>query len=185
MIFVLTGQTSSGKTTMAKEMEEMTGFKRQVNYTTRPPREGEVDGIDYNFVSEKEINELDLIARNEFNTAFGKWIYGVNVADFEGHENTIVVLEASGALEMKERFGDKVKIVYIHASESLRRERAYARDGEKNAAEIERRIESDAQDFLDFYKHVDEFVVNHDKTLAHMRLLGYVVENSECERCGY
>ena len=59
MIVVLVGESASGKSTVAKILEqEQPNFSKVVTYTTRPMRDGEVDGIDYNFISNKKFNEL-------------------------------------------------------------------------------------------------------------------------------
>lgn len=54
---VLVGQTNSGKTTVAKLLEAY-GYKRIVTYTTRPKRQGERDGIDYNFVTDEKFKSM-------------------------------------------------------------------------------------------------------------------------------
>ena len=53
---VLVGHIASGKTCVAKALEKR-GYRRIVTYTTRPPREGEIDGKDYHFITEKEFKE--------------------------------------------------------------------------------------------------------------------------------
>ena len=54
---VLVGQTNSGKTTVAKLLEAY-GYKRIVTYTTRPKRQGERNGIDYNFVTDEKFKSM-------------------------------------------------------------------------------------------------------------------------------
>jgi len=52
VLLVLAGPAGSGKTTLCKRMvDEVPGFLRVVTTTTRPPRPGEVDGVDYHFLS--------------------------------------------------------------------------------------------------------------------------------------
>ena len=52
-MILLCGKTSSGKTFLQKELIKI-GYKSIVTYTTRPPRNGEVDGIAYHFVTKEE-----------------------------------------------------------------------------------------------------------------------------------
>ena len=47
------GKNGAGKTTLANFLYDF-GFERNIGYTTRPKRSGEIDGIDYYFVAEKE-----------------------------------------------------------------------------------------------------------------------------------
>lgn len=49
-LFILTGRAGSGKSTCLSFLETI-GYKRIVTYTTRPPRNNEIDGVDYHFVS--------------------------------------------------------------------------------------------------------------------------------------
>lgn len=58
MIVILVGESASGKTTLAKMLEGKAGFKRVITYTTRPMREGEQNGVDYNFIDKDSFNEL-------------------------------------------------------------------------------------------------------------------------------
>jgi len=54
---ILVGKAASGKDHLRKRFESR-GFKYAVSYTTRPPREGEIDGKDYIFISEDESKVL-------------------------------------------------------------------------------------------------------------------------------
>lgn len=54
---MISGPSGVGKTTVCKELLKFPGFERVVTCTTRPPREGEVDGRDYMFLSPKEFEE--------------------------------------------------------------------------------------------------------------------------------
>ncbi len=57
-VLVICAPSGAGKTTLIKRLrEEFPNFGYSISYTTRPPREGEVDGKDYHFVSIKEFKE--------------------------------------------------------------------------------------------------------------------------------
>ena len=58
MIIILVGRTASGKTTLAKELENR-GFERIITYTTRLKRPGEIDGVDYHFVSKERFDLME------------------------------------------------------------------------------------------------------------------------------
>lgn len=51
-LILILGNTGSGKSTLAKNLKWVHGYDVIVPYTTRPPREGEVDGLDYMFVTQ-------------------------------------------------------------------------------------------------------------------------------------
>ena len=50
-MIVIVGESASGKSTVEKILNEKYGMRKVVSYTTRPPRDTEVNGVDYNFIS--------------------------------------------------------------------------------------------------------------------------------------
>lgn len=63
MLLLLGGPSGSGKTTVANILQEKHGFSRLVTVTTRPPREGEKNGVDYYFVSIDEFRSMQATGR--------------------------------------------------------------------------------------------------------------------------
>lgn len=57
-LFIFMGPSGSGKTTIGKAVAENLGLKKFVTMTTRPARAGEVDGVDYHFVTREEFLKL-------------------------------------------------------------------------------------------------------------------------------
>ena len=65
IMVILSSPSGVGKTTLTKKIQQKyQSFKISVSHTTRLPRSNEIDGVDYNFVSHK--NFEDLIRKNEF-----------------------------------------------------------------------------------------------------------------------
>ncbi|MSP06556.1 MAG: guanylate kinase [Candidatus Fonsibacter sp.] len=59
LILILSSPSGAGKTTLAKKIEKSdSNFKISVSYTTRTPRQNEIDGVDYNFVSISKFQRL-------------------------------------------------------------------------------------------------------------------------------
>src|SRR5271154_1992758 len=57
VIFILSAPSGAGKTTISKAaLKEIKGLAASVSLTTRLPRSGEVDGLDYHFVTDEEFN---------------------------------------------------------------------------------------------------------------------------------
>lgn len=73
-IVVITGISGSGKTTLSKIFDDE---HKLISYTTRPPRPGEVDGVDYYFLSEAQANELSESNSVFEETKFQENLYGV------------------------------------------------------------------------------------------------------------
>jgi guanylate kinase len=137
---VLVGGMASGKTTLAKQMEKE-GFRRVITYTTRPKRKGEVDGVDYHFISDTEfarkMHEGFFAEATVYNTVFGMWLYGSAKEDYNSPDNTVIVLNPQGVINLSE----KAFIVYLNLSESILRERAIERGD--SLPEINRRLADD------------------------------------------
>ena len=92
MILALVGESASGKTTTANMFAESDmGFKKVITYTTRPPREGEKDGIDYYFISDQKFEYL--ANKNLFleKAKYRGWDYG-SAIDLNTKDNLVVVL---------------------------------------------------------------------------------------------
>lgn len=145
-IMVLVGGSGSGKTTIAHELQEI-GYKRFVTTTTRPMREGEVNHVDYHFVTLDAFWEIDKVEHNKYTDHF----YGLSKEEvrskLDTHDKFVVVMDINGATAMKEAFGDIVQIVFlsIPAKEMERRM--------KERGETEKVIQTRLKQAVDF----DEF----------------------------
>lgn len=118
-LLTLTGPSCSGKTTMLNELVANHGFKAVVSHTTRLPRKGEVDGVDYYFVSETWFNAA--LKENKFveSITFNGASYGVSVSEIQGISNTgktpILIVEPTGLTQVKAyclKHGITLKTVY-------------------------------------------------------------------------
>ena len=120
-LFCLMGKSSSGKDTVYKQLlnEEALSLQRIIPYTTRPVRFGETDGIQYNFVDERRLAELEeagkVIELRAYHTMQGVWKYFTvddGQINLEKHNYlTITTLEAY--LEILRSFG-KYAVVTIY-----------------------------------------------------------------------
>jgi guanylate kinase len=142
---VIAGGIASGKTTLARELEER-GFRRIVTYTTRPKRQGEVDGVDYHFIDSldfsKKMSTGFFAEATVYRTVFGDWFYGSAKKDYKSLDNTVIVLNPQGVIALTE----PAFIVYLGLRESTLKERALERGD--SPAEIERRINEDRPFFI-------------------------------------
>ena len=142
---VLLGKQGSGKTSIAKELEHR-GFKRVVAMTTRPPRDGEENGMDYWFVNDTEFDASldDLVAVKTYQTIFGTWRYGVNLHDINADDDTVTILDPTGYLNIKDHITDRFG-VYLHIDDRIRYQRLLLRGDDPD--EIDRRERDDAPQF--------------------------------------
>lgn len=155
-IFLLIGETGAGKTEIYKRVIERNNIvKAVVSTTTRKPRKGEIEGIDYHFVSDEYFlnNINDFLEYREYTLKDGsKVYYGTHKDSFNDNKPYIHIVDGNG-LDSIQEYCSKVGLpgwtvvgVYINASEDIRRERSFNRDNmsEDVIKEIERRIHADA-----------------------------------------
>lgn len=173
-IVILTGKSGSGKSLVARKLQK-NGFKNIVTNTTRPPREGEKDGVNYYYLSDMEfknrITNGEMIEYHKYNTEFGVWYYGssANNIDLNKHDY-VIVLTLEGAEAYVNYFGAENCIVfYIDAPKSIREQRANER-GSFNQEEWDRRVKTDNADFSqDKVAHICNFRVdNYNKTIYNL-----------------
>ena len=156
------GGSGVGKDTILKVLINKYGYKRLVTYTTRPLREGEVDGVDYHFVDKKTFDALcagDFFAETtSYKVANDEiWEYGTARKDIK--DDRVVILNPSGLKELKKDKTLDIIAFRLFASygEIWNRLRERGDDSEEAA----RRIESDEKDFADISDFVD-FAIRTD-----------------------
>ena len=156
-IFYLMGKSASGKDTIYRKVkEQMPELKTIVIYTTRPIREGELNGREYHFVDDDKLKELQeagkVIELREYNTVHGIWKYfTVNDGQFDADDNYIAIGTLESYKGMREQLGaDKLVPIYIEVEDGVRLERALARERSQKEPKYEelcRRFLADAADF--------------------------------------
>lgn len=157
-IYYVMGKSSSGKDTIYKKLlESHPQFRTIVPYTTRPIREGERDGVEYYFVNDDRLREMQeagqVIEVRSYNTKCGIWTYFTaddGQISLEAHDYLVIgTLVSYQAL--REYFGrEKIVPVYIEVEDGLRLSRAVERERrqeEPKYAELCRRFLADSEDF--------------------------------------
>ncbi len=156
-IFYLMGKSASGKDTIYKQIKErMPELKTIVIYTTRPIREGEMEGVEYHFVDDNKLQEFQragkVIELREYNTVHGVWKYfTVDDGQFDAEDNYIAIGTLESYKGMREHLGeDKLVPIYIEVDDGVRLERALSRERKQKEPKYEelcRRFLADAVDF--------------------------------------
>lgn len=142
---ILCGKAASGKDHLRKILEGR-GYRYGVSYTTRPPRDGEVDGRDYYFL---EDNEFQTMVEQKFfyeYVSFNGWNYGTSNSQFHLTDD-VFIMTPSGIGKLHAADRKNSFIIYIDIDINIRRERLALRS---DADTVERRIEADEKDFANF-----------------------------------
>lgn len=176
-VFIVSGPSGSGKSTVLGEV-----FKRRdrlyfsVSVTTRGPRPGETDGVDYRFITQEEFDEME--ANDAFleHAKYAKCSYGTPRGPVEeklaqGYD-VILDIEVQGARQVKRRIPDAVCVFIAPPSleELERRLRGRATDSEEK---IRLRLET-AKAELQEAVNYDHVVVNDDYMRAAGELLDII-----------
>lgn len=166
-MILLMGKSGAGKDTVI-ELLKQRGFQKIVAYTTRPPRNGEVDGETYHFCKVSEFSDLlkkdYFIVTEIFFTNDGIWEYGVARGDvsrdvLKKDDRTILVLNPkTGKKLVTEHPELEIKTIYLHCSTRILEKRLLERGD--NPTETLRRLAQDEQDFKDIGKWVDVEIYN-------------------------
>lgn len=182
-IFYLVGKSSTGKDTIYNLLreDETLNLKPIVRYTTRPIRDGEVEGDSYyfeTFSGYERLKSLDKIIESQvYHTVHGDWYYfTVDDGRINLEENSYIV---TGVLESfagtREFFGkDKVLPIYIEVDDGVRLQRALDREKlpeNRRFKEMCRRFLSDSEDFSE--KRIEELEIGPEARF----------ENDKLEKC--
>lgn len=158
-LFCIMGKSASGKDTVFRRLtqDERLSLKKVVPYTTRPSRNGEVNGQDYYFVSDDAYNQMwddqKIIESRTYQTVNGPWHYfTANDGQVDLSESSFIIIGTLEAyVKICDYYGkDNVIGIYIEVEDGLRLERALAREKlqtHPNYAELCRRFLADCSDF--------------------------------------
>ncbi|MEM4407497.1 MAG: guanylate kinase [Candidatus Caldarchaeum sp.] len=169
LLVILSGPSASGKDTVIQEWKNIDERVRKiVTCTTRKPRHGEQDGVDYVFLTpeafQKGIEENLFL---EYKNVHG-YLYGTPIADVEKalHEGCIVVLkiDVQGGMEVKHKRPDALSI-FLKPPSIQELERRMRTRGLNNEIEIQRRLQ-DAEGELARAPYYDYIVINDDAKRA-------------------
>jgi guanylate kinase len=143
---VLCGKAASGKDHMRKVLGSR-GFRYGVSYTTRPPREGEVNGQDYYFIS---INEFEALLKDGYWyewVEFNGWYYGTSQDQFH-KDCDLFIMTPTGVSKIHPEDRLNTTIIYLDIDLETRKSRLTQRDMPGDS--MERRIMADEADFKQF-----------------------------------
>lgn len=158
-IFIVMGKSATGKDTIFKEIKQRLKdqLRTVVSYTTRPIRTGEIEGVEYHFVSKEERDELKvqgkIIEERVYHTVMGDWFYFTaddGQIDLDT-QDYLMISTLEGYESLVNYFGqDKVVPVYIEVEDGERLKRALAREESQANPKYEemcRRYLADQKDF--------------------------------------
>lgn len=173
-MIILIGKTSAGKDKTRDELVKL-GYTPVVTYTTRPPRDGEVDGVTYNFISKEEFLQKESEGFFAETTSYkvaseDTWYYGSAIEDLT--EDKIMIANPDGVKKLKKLSSINPVVFYILANEETIWNRLRQR-GDDNA-EARRRLNADDIDFSGINDYVD-FSIRSDIGLTPKQIAELII----------
>lgn len=161
---VLTAPSGSGKSTIARLIErEIPKLRFSISATTRPPRQGEQDGVDYHFISntafETAIEAGDFLEYEEVYPGryYGTLFSEITRIDAEGP--VLLDIDVKGAMRVKEFVGDSALILFIHPTSLEELSKRLTLRGTESPKWLQERIKR-AEMELTFADKCDHIVYN-------------------------
>ena len=186
LLISVSGPSGTGKGSVLAKVKEMNPeFGTSISVTTREPREGEKDGVDYFFKSKEEFMKMyeegEILEYDEF---VGNY-YGtptVALQDMsEAGTDVLMDLTIAGSMALKENFEQSVTIFLLAPSYEELEKRLRGRGTDSDEA-INARLEMARQE-TNYVGHFDYVVVNDDIEEAANKVLAIIkAEKCRCAR---
>jgi guanylate kinase len=178
LLFIVSAPSGAGKTTLVERLvEQLPNLRMSRSYTSRPARQGETDGVDYNFVERARFETMAAAGEFlEWAEVFGN-LYGTRAEDTDrmlaAGDDVVLVIDVQGARKVRGG-GVQTRTVFVMPpSFSVLEQRLRGRSKDSEAA-IQRRLQV-ARDEVAAFAEYDFVVVNDGLAAAVDRLRGIVV----------
>lgn len=174
-VIALIGKAGAGKDFLLQEiLKARPDFHEIISYTTRPPREGEVNGKNYYFITEEEFAATPMLEE----VSFRDWHYGTSLKAFDPAAINIGVFNPEGLRKLFAYDNLTIYPFYVYADTRVRLIRQLSREQLPDIEEIYRRFHADNADFGDEKDEIDNFVSEfHGNVLVNMGEKDIVINN--------
>lgn len=163
---IFSAPSGSGKTTILKNLLEIPDLKIEfsISATSRKPRPGEVEGVDYYYYTEKKFLELvNEGAFIEWEQVYAGFYYGTLKTELDRIWNSGKLVafdvDVKGGLKLKELFGDQSLLIFVRPPSVKELERRLRNRGTESEETLRLRIDKAVQE-LEFEKYFDRVVIN-------------------------
>ncbi|MBS1819816.1 MAG: guanylate kinase [Acidobacteria bacterium] len=181
-LFIVSAPSGAGKTTLVERLvEQVPHLRMSRSYTSRPARDGETNGVDYNFVTRQRFETM--VAAGDFlewADVFGN-LYGTCASDTErllaDGSDVVLVIDVQGARQVRQLRPGATTVFVMPPSFPILEQRLRGRSKDSEAA-IVRRLAVAREEVASFTEY-DYIVVNDELTAAVDRLRGIIL----AERC--
>jgi guanylate kinase len=182
-LIIVSAPSGAGKTTLVERLvEQMPRLRMSRSYTSRAARPGEIDGVDYNFVTRHHFESM--IAAGDFlewADVFGNF-YGTCASDTEkllaSGSDVVLVIDVQGARQVRALRPGATTIFVMPPSYAILEQRLRGRSKDSEAA-ILRRLQVAREEVASFSEY--DFIVINDELTAAVDRLRSIVLASRCQ----
>lgn len=188
LLFIISGPAGSGKGTVVKSLiENHPDLKLSISATTRQPRQGEIHGVHYYYITKEEFEKRISEGKMLEYTTYSQNYYGTPQKEvFEAMENgydVILEIEVDGAMQIKERFNDTVLIMLTPPNSQVLENRLRGR-GTETEDVIKWRLER-AKEEIKLLTKYDYSVINNDNQAYECAEQIYKIITAEHQKTKY
>ena len=187
LLIVISGPSGVGKGTVRKALFQREGhdLEYSVSMTTRQPREGEVEGKEYYFVSreefEKQVKEGNLLEYAEFVGNYYGTPYDKVREKLDQGSEMVLEIEVQGAMQVKRKIPDAVFIFIAPPSYKALKDRLLSRGTEDKKTVNERLAKAHRE--VELAGEYDYIVINDEVDNAADRIMAIIrAEHAKCTR---
>ena len=161
-LVIISGPSGSGKTSICNLLAKNPKIKQSVSYTTRKPRDGERDGIEYCFIEKSEFEKL--VDENKFieYAEYCGCLYGTSVTTIkeaiDNEEILILAIDVKGALQVIDKMPEAISIFINAPDDETLKLRLKNRRTDDDAVIDKRFIV--AKEEMEYSKYYDYCVIN-------------------------
>lgn len=159
MIYLIVGNSGSGKTTQAKLLKENNNLQKIITYTTREIRPDEINNIDYHFININTFKELKNQNKLIAITKFANNYYAVPKNELlkyiDSNKSTILIVDLQGVKDLKDEF--KAICIYLKLDKINLENRMIKRNEKENI------LEDRLKEIQDYTKYAD-YIIDANKS---------------------
>lgn len=177
-LYVVSGPSGAGKSTVCKEVRKRLGINLSISATSRKARVGEVDGVDYYFLTKSEFEEK--IKNNEF-IEYAKVhenYYGTLKSEVENRlkkgEKVILEIDVQGGVQVKEKFPEAHLIFFRTSTKEELEKRLRGRNTDDEQT-IQLRLKNSLKE-LEYEEKYDTTIINVEVEQACKDLIKIIEE---------